>query len=74
MVPTTDEYLKNGLVSSGVYVALIHLFYILGLGVSSMHLQDISLMSTSIAKILRLWDDLGSAKVIYVYLTSEIHR
>ncbi|XP_069145760.1 (3S,6E)-nerolidol synthase 1-like isoform X1 [Solanum lycopersicum] len=62
MVPTTDEYLKNGLVSSGVYVALIHLFYILGLGVSSMHLQDISLMSTSIAKILRLWDDLGSAK------------
>ncbi|XP_055807876.1 (3S,6E)-nerolidol synthase 1-like [Solanum dulcamara] len=62
VVPTTDEYLKNGLVSSGVHVVLVHMFYILGLGVSSIHLEDISAMSSSTAMILRLWDDLGSAK------------
>lgn len=62
VVPTTDEYLKNGIVSSGVHVVLVHLFYILGLGVSSIHLDDISAMSSSAAMILRLWDDLGSAK------------
>ncbi|XP_055808840.1 (3S,6E)-nerolidol synthase 1-like [Solanum dulcamara] len=38
------------------------MFYILGLGVSSIHLEDISAMSSSTAMILRLWDDLGSAK------------
>ncbi|KAM3204426.1 hypothetical protein P3L10_027835 [Capsicum annuum] len=54
--------LKNGLVSSGVHVVLVHMFYLLGLGVSSIQLEDISAMYSSAAMILRLWDDLGSAK------------
>lgn len=63
MIPTADEYLKNGLVSSGVHAVLVHLFYLLGLGVSSISLEDISAISASAAMILRLWDDLGTAKV-----------
>ncbi|CAN4117427.1 unnamed protein product [Withania somnifera] len=62
VVPTVDEYLKNGLVSSGAHVVLVHMFYLLGLGVSSIHLDNISAMCSSTAMILRLWDDLGSAK------------
>ncbi|KAK4723291.1 hypothetical protein R3W88_026070 [Solanum pinnatisectum] len=63
VVPSTNEYLKNGVVSSGVGTILVHMFYILGLGVNSnIHLEDISSMSSSVAMILRLWDDLGSAK------------
>lgn len=62
VVPTADEYLKNGLVSSGAHAVLVHMFYLLGLGVSSIHLEDVSAMSSSTAMILRLWDDLGSAK------------
>jgi len=63
VVPTTDEYLTNGIVSSGVHAVLVHMFYLLGLGVSSIHLEDVSAISSSVATILRLWDDLGSAKV-----------
>ncbi|OIS99336.1 (3s,6e)-nerolidol synthase 1, chloroplastic [Nicotiana attenuata] len=67
IIPTADEYLKNGLVSSGVHVLSVHMFYLLGFGVnnngSSIHLEDTSAMASSGAKILRLWDDLGSAKV-----------
>ncbi|MCD9645054.1 hypothetical protein HAX54_033707, partial [Datura stramonium] len=62
VIPAADEYLKNGLISSGVQTVLVHLFYLLGLGVSSIHLEDVSAMSSSVAMILRLWDDLGSAK------------
>ncbi|NP_001306121.1 linalool/nerolidol synthase [Solanum lycopersicum] len=64
-LPTTDEYLKNGLVSSGVHVVLVHMFYLLGFGLNnqnSIYLEDSSAMASSVATILRLWDDLGSAK------------
>ncbi|XP_060199560.1 (3S,6E)-nerolidol synthase 1-like [Lycium barbarum] len=64
VIPTADEYLENGLVSSGVHVVSIHMFYLLGLGLTneSSHLEDASAMSSSVAMILRLWDDLGTAK------------
>lgn len=64
-LPTTNEYLKNGLVSSGVHVVLVHMFYLLGFGLNnqnSIYLEDSSAMASSVAMILRLWDDLGSAK------------
>ncbi|KAL3522106.1 hypothetical protein ACH5RR_014940 [Cinchona calisaya] len=63
--PKADEYLKNGKVSSGVHVVLIHLFYLLGFGTtqeSPFTLDDASGIISSVAAILRLWDDLGSAK------------
>ncbi|KAK4439282.1 Tricyclene synthase Oc15, chloroplastic [Sesamum alatum] len=62
-LPTTDKYLENGKVSTGVYVLLVHLFFLLGLGNGeAIHLNDVSQLVSSVATILRLWDDLGSAE------------
>ncbi|XP_010665800.2 (3S,6E)-nerolidol synthase 1 [Beta vulgaris subsp. vulgaris] len=59
-LPTTDEYLKNGLVSSGVYVVFGTLFSLLGEAkhLWNAHPEIVSVTGT----ILRLSDDLGSAK------------
>lgn len=59
-LPAAEEYLVNGKVSSGVHVVLVHLFFLLGL-VRGTNLDDISTLVSSVAAILRLWDDLGSA-------------
>ena len=68
-LPTTEEYLKNGIVSSGVYVVYVTLFSLLGEAIND-H-KNMHLLSKSHPQIvhftgtlLRLWDDLGSAKVI----------
>ena len=65
-LPSAEEYLENGAVSSGVHVVLAHIFFLLGQGVSN---EAVLLSSnpdivSSTASILRLSDDLGSAKVI----------
>lgn len=69
--PKAEEYLKNGIVSSGVHVVLIHSFFLLGLGASQMEntiiSEDISGIVSSVAAILRLWDDLGTAQVMNVF-------
>ncbi|XP_056687914.1 (3S,6E)-nerolidol synthase 1-like [Spinacia oleracea] len=65
-LPTTTEYLTNGVVSSGVYVVFATLFSLLGEATSyestyiwnNNHPKIVSLAGT----LLRLWDDLGSAK------------
>ncbi|KAI3466605.1 hypothetical protein Pfo_023268 [Paulownia fortunei] len=64
-LPRAEEYLANGKVSSGVHVVLVHLFFLLGLGGTNegtIHLNDTSTLISCVAAILRLWDDLGSAK------------
>lgn len=64
--PSADEYLKNGVVSSGVHVVLVHAFFLLGQSITNqtVHLLDNDpLIISSPATILRLHDDLGSAKV-----------
>ncbi|KAJ7968399.1 Nerolidol synthase [Quillaja saponaria] len=64
-LPKAEEYLKNGIVSSGVHVVLIHIFFLLGQDITKerIHLLDtIPGVISSPATILRLWDDLGSAK------------
>ncbi|KAL8512045.1 hypothetical protein ACS0TY_018486 [Phlomoides rotata] len=67
-LPKAEEYLANGKVSSGVHVVLVHLFFLLGLGgtfrsaATAIHLNDTSTLISCVAAILRLWDDLGSAK------------
>ncbi|KAL0363278.1 UNVERIFIED_CONTAM: Tricyclene synthase Oc15, chloroplastic [Sesamum calycinum] len=62
-LPTADKYLENAKVSTGVYVVLVHLFFLLGLGNGdTIHLNDVSQLISSVATVLRLWDDLGSAK------------
>ncbi|XP_059660943.1 (3S,6E)-nerolidol synthase 1-like [Cornus florida] len=63
--PKAEEYLKNGVVSSGVHVVLVHVFFLLGHGLtneSANLVNDIPELMHSVATILRLWDDLGSAK------------
>ncbi|CBI33220.3 unnamed protein product, partial [Vitis vinifera] len=65
-VPKAEEYLKNGAVSSGVHVVLVHLFFLLGHGITKENVDlvdDFPGIISSTATILRLWDDLGSAKV-----------
>ncbi|KAL7212018.1 hypothetical protein ACSBR2_014805 [Camellia fascicularis] len=64
-LPKPEEYLKNGVISSGVHVVLVHMFFLLGHNITK---QNVNLVNdnpgivTSTATILRLWDDLGSAK------------
>uniref|UniRef100_A0AAU7LL55 Linalool/nerolidol synthase n=1 Tax=Zanthoxylum ailanthoides TaxID=159071 RepID=A0AAU7LL55_9ROSI len=64
-LPKAEEYLENGIVSSGVHVGLVHVFFLLGhdiTGKTVEHIDDNPAIISSIAEILRLWDDLGSAK------------
>ncbi|XP_054799976.1 (3S,6E)-nerolidol synthase 1-like isoform X2 [Prosopis cineraria] len=64
-MPSAEEYLKNGIVSSGVHVVLVHIFFLLGQRISQETVQKIDNNPTiisSTATILRLWDDLGSAE------------
>ncbi|CAI9756556.1 unnamed protein product [Fraxinus pennsylvanica] len=64
-IPTSNEYLENGKVSSGVHVVLVHLFFLLGINKRTrgdVQVDDISVLMSSVAAILRLWDDFGSAK------------
>ncbi|KAJ9690162.1 hypothetical protein PVL29_012688 [Vitis rotundifolia] len=61
----TDDYSKNGIISSGVHVVLVHMFFLLGHGVTKRNVgivDDFPGIISSAATILRLWDDLGSAK------------
>nr|XP_043637175.1 probable terpene synthase 13 [Erigeron canadensis] len=60
-VPTTDEYLKNGIVSSGIQVFLVHLFFLLGDGSTKEKarvINDNQGIVFLVSKILRLSDDL----------------
>ncbi|KAL5731035.1 hypothetical protein ACHQM5_003798 [Ranunculus cassubicifolius] len=64
-LPTSEEYLKNGVISSGVHVVFVHIYFLLGVGISkeTVDLVDkVPGLVSSTATILRLWDDLGSAK------------
>ncbi|KAL0442868.1 UNVERIFIED_CONTAM: Tricyclene synthase Oc15, chloroplastic [Sesamum latifolium] len=60
--PTANMHLENGKVSTGVYVVLVHLFFLLGLGRGTINLPDISQLLSGVATILRLCNDLGGAK------------
>ncbi|CAA2977790.1 (3S,6E)-nerolidol synthase 1-like isoform X1 [Olea europaea subsp. europaea] len=64
-LPTSHEYLENGKVSSGIHVVLVHLFFLLGVNrktAGAIQVDDIGELISSVAAILRLWDDFGSAK------------
>lgn len=73
-LPTSDEYLRNGIVSTGVHVVLVHMFFLLGCGPteeSASLIDDNQGIINSVATILRLWDDLGSAQV-QIYHSRQI--
>ncbi|XP_057961498.1 (3S,6E)-nerolidol synthase 1-like isoform X2 [Malania oleifera] len=64
-LPKAEEYLKNGAVSSGVHIVLVHIFFLLGEGITEDAvdcLDGTPPIVSSTATLLRLWDDLGSAK------------
>ncbi|XP_010533843.1 PREDICTED: S-(+)-linalool synthase, chloroplastic-like [Tarenaya hassleriana] len=65
-LPSKEEYIENGRVSSGVPLVLLHLFFMLGEETTKekVQLTDESnpLIVSSAATILRLCDDFGSAK------------
>lgn len=64
-VPNLEQYLINAVTTGGTYMALVHSFFLLGKGVTnhtvSMMKPYPELFSIS-GKILRLWDDLGTAR------------
>ncbi|XP_042478532.1 (3S,6E)-nerolidol synthase 1-like [Macadamia integrifolia] len=64
-VPKAKDYLRNGTISSGLPLLSVHAFFLLGQGLTkeSVHrLEQTPALISRLATILRLWDDLGSAK------------
>ncbi|KAJ1277605.1 hypothetical protein BS78_04G016600 [Paspalum vaginatum] len=64
-IPTTEEYLRNGIITSGVPLTFAHIFVLLGNNIDQSLEAVIDHMPPIVscpAKILRLWDDLGSAE------------
>ncbi|KAL2341992.1 hypothetical protein Fmac_009932 [Flemingia macrophylla] len=64
-MPSAEVYLKNGIVSSGVHIVLVHIFFLLGEGLTkeNVHTIDgIPPIISSPATILRLLDDFGNAQ------------
>lgn len=62
--PKAKEYLKNGIVSSGVHVVFLHAFLLLDQSITQETIFDqIPTFSSLVGKILRLCDDLEGSKV-----------
>lgn len=66
--PTLEEYVENGVSTAGAYMALVHLFFLIGEGVNDQNAQLLNKkpyprLFSAAGRILRLWDDLGTAKV-----------
>ncbi|KAF1859573.1 hypothetical protein Lal_00010157 [Lupinus albus] len=63
-MPTFREYLNNGVISAGSYMAMVHATFLIGDSISK---EIISMMKpyprlfSCSGKILRLWDDLGTS-------------
>ncbi|KAH1236236.1 (3S,6E)-nerolidol synthase 1 [Glycine max] len=71
-LPSAEEYLKNGIVSSGVHIVMVHAFSLLGHGLTEENVQIIDrnpVIISSPATILRLWDDLGNAERAYCQIS-----
>ncbi|RWW21865.1 hypothetical protein GW17_00013963 [Ensete ventricosum] len=65
VVPELEEYLGNGVTTAGTYMALVHAFYLIGSGINKQGSEVVNSypkLFTSAGRILRLWDDLGTAK------------
>nr|QJD13722.1 geraniol synthase [Rehmannia glutinosa] len=65
--PNLEEYIENGVSTAGAYMALVHLFFLIGEGVTDQNAQLLMnkpypKLFSAAGRILRLWDDLGTAK------------
>lgn len=66
--PNLEDYIENGVSTAGSYMALVHLFFLIGEGVTNQNARLLMekpypKVFSSAGRILRLWDDLGTAKV-----------
>lgn len=67
-VPSLEEYLSNAVTTGGTYMALVHAFFLMGQGVkreNMVMLEPYPNIFSCSGKILRLWDDLGTARVCH---------
>ncbi|XP_047080660.1 S-(+)-linalool synthase, chloroplastic-like [Lolium rigidum] len=60
-VPTREDYLTNGVVTSGAPLVFLHLFFMLGHDLTEADSNYIPPVISCPAKIMRLRDDMGSA-------------
>ncbi|KAM7498239.1 hypothetical protein LguiA_022653 [Lonicera macranthoides] len=65
-VPNLEDYIENGVTTAGSYMALVHIFFLIGQGVTEdnvkLLINPYPKLFSSAGRILRLWDDLGTAK------------
>ncbi|XP_037449618.1 S-(+)-linalool synthase, chloroplastic-like [Triticum dicoccoides] len=61
-VPTSEDYLRNGVITSGALLLFMHLLFMLGHDLTEDNNDHILKVVSCPAKIMRLWDDMGSAK------------
>ena len=68
-VPNLEDYIENGVTTAGSYMALVHIFFLIGQGVTEdnvkLLINPYPKLFSSAGRILRLWDDLGTAKVFF---------
>ncbi|CAL0309458.1 unnamed protein product [Lupinus luteus] len=65
-IPRGEDYLNNGIISSGVHIVLVHIFFLLGQRLTQENVEIIDgfpRIISSVAKFLRLWDDFEIAEV-----------
>jgi (3S)-linalool synthase len=62
-LPTSEDYLRNGVITSGAPLLFMHLLFMLGHDLTEDNNDHILRVISCPAKIMRLWDDMGSAKV-----------
>lgn len=71
-VPNLEDYIENGVTTAGSYMALVHIFFLIGQGVTEdnvkLLINPYPKLFSSAGRILRLWDDLGTAKVFFNFL------
>ncbi|KAI3804101.1 hypothetical protein L1987_32271 [Smallanthus sonchifolius] len=64
--PNLKDYIENGSTTAGTYMSLVHLFFLIGEGVTTENMQYLlhsyPCFFSNDGKILRLWDDLGTSK------------
>lgn len=60
-VPSSEDYLRNGVITSGVPLMFLHLLFMLGHDAAEL-IDNIPPVISCPAKIFRLWDDIGNAK------------
>ncbi|XP_051207105.1 S-(+)-linalool synthase, chloroplastic [Lolium perenne] len=61
-VPTSEDYLRNGVITSGAPLVFLHIFFMLGHDLRETDVNHITSVVACPAKIMRLRDDMGSAK------------